>query len=141
MRFLRALLIVLMVAGFASATGRQGDALLPSYRPPIAPKGCMVIVTGYNSVSGQTDDTPFLTASQTRTRWGVAAARWLPIGARVQLPEHFGRQVFVVEDRMAPKNGHKMDIWFVYVHQAKRWGRKRTFVRVLEPAEFRCPKM
>ncbi len=138
MRTLRALAIVLLVTGLASAAGNPGDVVSPSRRLPRL-KGCTVIVTGYNSLPNQTDDTPFITASQTPTRWGVVAARWLPFGARVQFPGHFDNQVFVVEDRTHRRHSCKMDIWFAGKTEADEWGIQNVYVKVLEPRGFTCP--
>lgn len=90
-----------------------------------------VLVTAYSSTESQTDSTPFITASGTRVRDGVVAANWLPIGAKVKIPALFGDKVFVVEDRMAKKNSHKLDIWFSTTEAAIRFGIKRTAIVIL----------
>jgi 3D (Asp-Asp-Asp) domain-containing protein len=107
----------------------------------MAPRVCVVLATAYNSEVGQTDDSPHLTASQTPTRWGVVAARWLPAGTRVRLmSEHFGDELFVAEDVMPPKNWCKMDIWHEEVEEAVGWGKRFIAVEVLDPPEgFECP--
>ena len=88
-------------------------------------------VTAYSSREEETDDTPFITASGTLVRQGVVAANWLPIGTKVKLPELFGEQVFVVEDRMNKKHNDKLDIWFPTTEEALRFGTQVTRVEVL----------
>lgn len=70
-----------------------------------------VPATAYNSLPGQTDSTPSITASGTTTRHGVLAANFLPLGTRVKIPELYGDQVFVVEDRMNQRYWYMVDIW------------------------------
>ena len=92
-----------------------------------------VTVTGYSSTRGQTDSTPFVTASNTRVRKGIVALsrdllrRYTP-GA----PFAFGDRVliegvgeFVVEDTMNKRFSRRVDIWFPNRTQAKLWGHQR----------------
>lgn len=88
-------------------------------------------ITAYSSRPEETDDTPFITASGTRVRDGVVAANWLPIGTKIRIPSLFGDKVFVVEDRMARKNDHKLDIWFSTTSAALRFGVKYAKVEIL----------
>lgn len=81
-----------------------------------------VPATAYNSLPGQTDDTPFITASGTTTRHGVLAANFLPIGTRVKIPELYGDQVFIVEDRMNARYWYKVDIWMESYEDAINFG-------------------
>jgi len=98
---------------------------------PFRPITHTVTITAYTSEVNQTDSTPFITASGTYTREGVVAANFLPIGTAVQIPSLFGDKVFVVEDRMHPRNAHKMDIWMPSLEDAKLFGSKRAKVIVL----------
>ncbi|MFH0852276.1 MAG: hypothetical protein V1845_01580 [bacterium] len=91
-----------------------------------------VIVTAYSSTVDQCDATPFITAKGTQVRDGIVAANWLPFGTRVRLPEVYGDKVFVVEDRMAKKNSHKLDVWMETREQALQFGAKRLTIEVLE---------
>jgi len=90
-----------------------------------------VKVTAYSSREEETDDTPFITAAGTPVREGVVAANWLPIGTKVKLPELFGEQIFVVEDRMNKKHNDKLDIWFPTTEEALRFGTQVTRVEIL----------
>ncbi|MBI4098525.1 MAG: 3D domain-containing protein [Candidatus Magasanikbacteria bacterium] len=103
---------------------------------PVAPdraprKAVTVVATAYNSVPWQTDDTPFITASGTRTRHGVVAANFLPIGAHVRFPDVYGDTIFVVEDRMNKKYYRgRVDIWMEEVPDARIFGAKRLTMEV-----------
>lgn len=88
-------------------------------------------VTAYSSTPDQTDDTPFMTASGTHVRWGVVAANFLPIGTHVRLPDHYGDQVFVVEDRMNARYDKRLDIWMETREAARQWGLRRVTLEVL----------
>lgn len=91
------------------------------------------IITGYSSTHWQTDNTPFITASGMGVREGIVAANTLPFGAKILIPDIFGDKVFTVQDRMAPKNYHKIDIWFPSTGKAKQFGIKRAKILVLPP--------
>jgi len=91
-----------------------------------------VIVTAYSSTVCQTDNTPFITAANTNVRSGIVAANFLPFGTRIKMPELYGNQIFVVEDRMHPRKSYQIDIWFPSYWQAKNFGVKNTYVEILE---------
>ncbi|MEA3463954.1 MAG: hypothetical protein U9R14_02680, partial [Patescibacteria group bacterium] len=91
----------------------QGQALIQPSAPlaPIVVKKRSVIVTAYSSTPDQTDSTPFTTAFGTDVRDSIIACNFLRFGTRVRFPQVYGDKIFVVEDRMALKNSHKIDIW------------------------------
>lgn len=89
-----------------------------------------VPATAYNSLPGQTDDTPFITASGTTTRHGVLAANFLPIGTRVKIPEIYGDDVFIVEDRMNARYDKRVDIWMENYDDAIQFGYKNIEIEV-----------
>lgn len=89
-----------------------------------------VPVTAYSSEVGQTDSTPFITASGSTVRRGVVAANFLPIGARVRFPELYGNEVFVVEDRMNARYWKRVDIWMEETADAKNFGLQHTTIEV-----------
>jgi len=111
----------------------QGQALVQSTNPdtPVIVTQYWVPVTAYSSTLDQTDSTPFITASGTGVRDGVIACNFLKFGTKVRFPQLYGEKIFVVEDRMAVKNSHKMDIWFVTREQAKQFGIKIAKVEIL----------
>ena len=89
------------------------------------------MVTGYSSTPEETDDTPFITASGSHVRPGVVAANWLPIGTKIRIPEYFGNEVFVVEDRMHSRHADKVDVWFAEKTDARKFGLRLTKIEVL----------
>ncbi len=89
-----------------------------------------VTITAYSSSVDETDDTPFITASGSRTRDGVVAANFLPFGTRVKIPELFGDKTFIVEDRMHRRFSDRMDIWFPSKWEAKQFGRQTAQIIV-----------
>ena len=88
-------------------------------------------VTAYSSEVAQTDDTPYTTASGTRVRQGVVAANWLPIGTKVRIPDLFGDQVFVVEDRMHSRHANRLDVWFPTRAEAVQFGAHKAQIEIL----------
>ncbi|WP_027480774.1 3D domain-containing protein [Deinococcus pimensis] len=90
--------------------------------------------TAYNSIPNQTDATPFITATGTRTRFGVIALsrdllRKFPYGTKVRIEDLSGRfnsllanQIFVVEDTMHPRKSNTVDVWMSTRGQALQWG-------------------
>lgn len=110
----------------------QNTTLLPP-RSPLQPpvKKRWVVVTAYSSTQDQTDFTPFVTAAGTPVRDGVIACNFLPIGTVVKFPNLYGDKIFLVEDRMARKNRHKIDIWFPTRQEALKFGRTYTEVVIL----------
>lgn len=96
-----------------------------------APWSVEVRVTAYSSRPEETDDTPFITAAGTKTRPGVVAANWLPLGTKVRIPEIFGDRVFIVEDRMHKRNGDKLDVWFPTTEEALRFGKQIARIEIL----------
>jgi 3D (Asp-Asp-Asp) domain-containing protein len=101
----------------------QSDLRSPSYT-------IRVTATAYNSVPEQTDDTPFITASGTHVRPGVIAANFLPMGTMVKIPDYFGDQIFIVEDRMNPRYDKRIDIWMEHIHDARQFGVRTIAVEV-----------
>ncbi len=115
--------------------GVVSEKPLVTHAPPIAQDSHVMSVwaTAYTSHPDETDDTPFITASGSHVRDGVAAANFLPMGTEFKLPELFGEQVFVVEDRMNARynNVHIVDIWFDNKIQAIDFGKRKTTIEIL----------
>ncbi|KKU09024.1 MAG: 3D domain-containing protein [Candidatus Uhrbacteria bacterium GW2011_GWE2_45_35] len=89
-----------------------------------------VPITAYSSEVGQTDSTPFITASGTTVRRGVIAANFLPIGTTVRIPELYGKEIFIVEDRMNARYDKRVDIWMEETADAKNFGIHWTTIEV-----------
>ena len=100
-----------------------------AYQPDVT--YCLTTVTAYSSSRDQTDMSPFITASGKKVRKGIVACNFLDFGTKVKFPDLYGNRVFVVEDRMAPKNSHKIDIWFPSRSQALMFGVKRLKVEII----------
>ena len=115
----------------------QGNSILAvsdhfSPEPKVIGK-MKVVITGYSSSIGETDDTPQITAAGTTVRDGIVANNGLPMGTKIKIPELYGDEVFVVEDRMNWKKGnYHVDIWFPSYLEAKTFGAKRTYIEILE---------
>ena len=89
------------------------------------------LITAYSSSVNQTDDTPFITASGSYVRPGIIAANFLPFGATIRIPEIFGNQIFVVEDRLHERNGDRIDIWMPTEKEALEFGVKISEIEIL----------
>ena len=94
--------------------------------------GPAVIVTAYSSTPDQTDDSPFITANGTHVRDGIIAANFLPFGTKVRFPEYSGDKIYTVQDRMAKKNSHKIDIWMPTRGDALQFGVKKLAYEIVE---------
>ena len=97
----------------------------------VVEKTVRIPITAYSSTPGQTDASPFITASGSHVRDGIVAANFLPIGTEVKIPELYGDKVFVVEDRMNGRYWYKMDIWMKTYPEAKNFGLKYAEVTVV----------
>jgi len=104
---------------------------LPDTRKP-ARKTMRVLATAYTSLAAQTDSSPWITASGSTTRFGVIATNTLPFGTQVRLPDMYGDQIFVVEDRMNARYGHgRIDVWLPTNTEAKQFGVRQLVMEVL----------
>ncbi len=115
----------------------QNNTLMPIPNPVyIKPKTVRImtaVLTAYSSTPEQTDESPFLTASGKWVRSGIVANNRLPFGTKIRIPELYGDEIFVVEDRMCPSVGaYNFDIWFPSYWEAANFGAKRTQVEVVE---------
>lgn len=93
-------------------------------------------LTAYNSEVNQTDDSPCTTATGFNVcdhgQEDTIAANFLKFGTRVRIPELFGDRIFVVRDRMHPKNNQKVDVWMKNHSDAMKFGVKVAKIEVLE---------
>lgn len=135
------------------------DEPRPSLAPPaetlgpVANPTMRLRATGYNSHVAQTNGSPHVTATGTRTRFGVLAASRdllqgeLPYGSLVRLRDlggyhggggegHFqqvldAQGIFVVEDTMHPRKHDQVDVWFGDHASAVNWGVREVEVEVV----------
>lgn len=92
----------------------------------------LMYVTAYSSSVDETDSTPHVTASGTRTRDGVIASNLFPFGTKVKIPDLFGDKVLVVEDRMHERFTDRIDVWMPSKWSALRFGKQRAAVEIVE---------
>lgn len=121
--------VALQIAAMKNAELSYGELPVSDLRGPAYTM--TVTATAYNSLPGQTDATPFITASGTHTHWGVIAMNGMAINTKIKIPELYGDQIFVVEDRMnARYNKTHMDIWMEKYSDAKQFGVRHVKIEV-----------
>jgi 3D (Asp-Asp-Asp) domain-containing protein len=121
-------------------------------RPKTTGRSMMVRSTAYNSLPGQTDKSPFKTATGARTRFGIVALsrdllRSIPYGSRIVLEDMgswsngsgrgkynamLSKMIFVVEDTMHPRKKGTVDVWFPARRQAIQWGARKLRIRIVQ---------
>ena len=123
----------------AIATGQGGfviannsPASAAAEKQPEKIREIIVSATAYSSTPDQTDDSPFITAWNTRVRDGIVAANFLPFGTKIKIPDIYGNKIFVVEDRMNRRYWHKVDIWFPDRQSALEFGLRTIKIQILE---------
>ncbi|GGM01895.1 hypothetical protein GCM10010841_07910 [Deinococcus aerophilus] len=101
-------------------------------------RSAVVRATAYNSLASQTDSTPFITATGTRTRPGVVALsrdllRQFPYGSKIMIEDLSGRynrmlkgRIFIVEDTMAARKTNSLDIWMSTRSEAINFGARQV---------------
>lgn len=131
----------------------RGPELGPVVHGPVANPGFLLRATAYNSEVNQTDSTPHITATGTRTRFGIVAVSRdllgddIPYGSLVRIRDlgnyHNGRgaglfqgvldeqQVFIVEDTMHARKRNQIDVWFPDIETAIKWGVRQVEVEVI----------
>jgi len=123
------------VVGKNSLPSIRKSSFLVASSPLAAGEGTLhslqVIVTAYSSRPEETDSDPFITASGQTVRQGIVANNLLPFGTIIRLPQLFGDEPFVVEDRMHPRQSdYHVDVWFASTEDAIRFGTKNTIAVV-----------
>ncbi|PLX21495.1 hypothetical protein C0584_02390 [Candidatus Parcubacteria bacterium] len=93
-------------------------------------------ITAYNSLEGQTDSTPCITANGfdvcKHATEDTVAANFLKFGTKIRIPELFGDRVFVVRDRMNKRYTNRIDVWMINKEDAKKLGKRLAKIEVLE---------
>ena len=124
--------------------GVQQAAAKPVITTRATGRTAIVRSTAYNSTPGQTDSTPFITATGTRVRFGtVALSRDLlkkfPYGTKIRIEDLSGRynsmlagRIFVVEDTMHPRKMNTVDVWMVNRSQAMQWGNRQIHITAVQ---------
>ena len=116
----------------ANAQQATGD----TYAQARAGRSVVARATAYSSHVAQTDSTPNITATGTRTRPGVIALsrdllKVFPYGTRVTIQDLSGRynfsgRVFIVEDTMAARKTNSVDVWMPSYSQAINFGARQV---------------
>jgi 3D (Asp-Asp-Asp) domain-containing protein len=85
-----------------------------------------VPVTAYNSLPGQTDSTPCITANGynlcTNNQQNVIAANFLKFGTKVRFPDYDPDTIYTVQDRMNARYAYRSDIWMKTTAEARQFG-------------------
>lgn len=94
-----------------------------------------VPITAYTSEAAQTDSTPCIAARGfnlcEHNEEDVVAANFLPMGAKIRIPELYGDRVFTVVDRMNARYSNRLDIWMREYDDAKSFGLQYATIEVL----------
>jgi len=90
-----------------------------------------VWLTAYSSSPDETDDTPYITASGGKVRKGIVATNILPLYSTIQIPEIFGDELFIVEDRMHYRKTNFVDVWMPSKEIAKEFGICQTEILII----------
>lgn len=93
-----------------------------------------MVVTAYTSIPELTDDTPNITASNKEVEYGMVATNIFKFGTKIRIPDVYGDQVFVVEDRMNRRYDERphLDVYLPTYKEAKNFGVKITTIEKLE---------
>jgi len=86
-------------------------------------------ITGYSSTIDQCDSDPFITASGTEVRYGIAACpRDIPFGTKIKIDG----KTYICEDRLNKKYDDRFDIWFPSRREALDYGLQQKEVIIIE---------
>lgn len=99
----------------ASEPRKTGLPKVAKAEPRVLATRSVAKVTYYASEVAQTSGNPFITASGTRVHWGTVASNCYAFGTRIKIPELYGDQIFIVEDRHSTRFGCGLvDVWTDY---------------------------
>ncbi len=97
-------------------------------------RGHLLTITAYNADPSQTDDSPYITASNSRVRPGIVAVSqdlfrngWV-FGRKVYI---VGHGVYTIEDLLAQRKRKQLDIFMTNNKNAVEFGRKKLRVYLL----------
>ena len=122
---------------FDMFTAKDAEFPVANDKEPV--KTITVVSTAYNSLAGQTDSTPCITANghnlckqyEEQGFGNTIATNFLPMGTQVRFPELYGDKIFVVRDRMNARYGNgRIDIWLPEYSEAKKFGVKRLQMEI-----------
>lgn len=108
------------------------QTVAPVKVPEQVKSSSVYLMTSYTSLPELTDGSPFITANGSHVHMGTIAANCLPFGTRVRIPDLFGDQIFVVEDRLAARKPCGMiDVWLPTYQEAKKFGVRHAKIEIL----------
>lgn len=117
--------LALEIAAMQNENANMGT-LIPADLVETPDRIVTVSMTAYNSLPEQTDSNPFETAMGTTTRHGIVAANFVPLGTYIKIPELYGDEIFMVEDRMNARYTNCVDIWMEEYTDARQFGVKHN---------------
>jgi len=85
------------------------------------------VITAYSSCPEETDDTPFITAYNTKVRDGIVATNEFPKGTKLLIEN----RIYVVEDKTNSRYSYLIDIWMPSKQEAIEWGRQILEVSII----------
>jgi len=95
-----------------------------------------VPVTAYNSLPGQTDSTPCITANGfdlcQNNQQNVIAANFLKFGTKVRFPDFDPDTIYTVQDRMNARYAYRADIWMKTTADARQFGLKTLKMEIYQ---------
>jgi 3D (Asp-Asp-Asp) domain-containing protein len=95
-----------------------------------------VPVTAYNSLPGQTDSTPCITANGfnlcKNNQQNVIAANFLPFGTKVRFPDYDPNTIYTVQDRMNARYYYRADIWMKNRPDAVKFGLQNLKIEIYQ---------
>ncbi len=95
-----------------------------------------VPVTAYNSLPGQTDSTPCITANGfnlcKNNQQNVIAANFLKFGTKVRFPDFDPNTIYTVQDRMNARYTYRADIWMKNIADARQFGLKNLKMEIYQ---------
>lgn len=147
--------VPLSLEPWAAVTQAAQPQATPHPQPvgPVANPRFELRATAYNSLPNQTSGNPHVTATGSKTRFGVVAVsrdllpETLPYGSLIRLRDlgafHTGngvgkfqpvlddQQLFVVEDTMHARKRQQLDVWFEEYATAVDWGVRKVEVELV----------
>lgn len=131
-RYPDAATVALMIEAMQNQLRPYGDLPVAPEAPPR--HTFMVPITAYTSDVAQTDATPCIAARGfdlcAHGEEDVIAANFLPMGAKIRIPDLYGDRVFTVVDRMNARYDRHVDIWMREYADAKAFGKKYAMIEV-----------
>lgn len=132
----QSLVKILEVAKDIETEGQEIELKVKLADEPEVLRRKKVVITAYSSTVDQTDDTPCITANGydlcENGEVNVVAANFLRFGTKIRIPEYFGDQIFIVQDRMHPRFANRVDVWMKTRDEAIHFGIQRLEIEILK---------